>query len=113
MSGPHASHAVAAERRVPMHGVTNFRDLGGYDAEGHAATKWGTVFRSDALSGLDDADRLYLQRMGIRQVIDWRSAAEVSGFPDKLPSDVGYTNLQIVLPIDPRLVFSGQVVADE
>ncbi len=40
---------VAAERRVPFEGVTNFQDLGGYPTTDSRRTRWGRVFRSDAL----------------------------------------------------------------
>ena len=76
---------VISERRVPLEGSVNFRDLGGYEtADGHRV-KWGQVFRSDNLGRLTDRDVSYIQRMGIRMVCDFRTPAEVKKLPDRLP----------------------------
>ena len=47
---------VAAERRIPFEGVTNFRDLGGYRTRSGQRVRWGRVFRSDALHGMTEDD---------------------------------------------------------
>ena len=49
---------VAAERRIPFEGITNLRDLGGYPTASGGVTRWGRVFRADALHKLtaDDLD---------------------------------------------------------
>ena len=64
-------------RFVELDGVFNFRDLGGLPTSDGATTRSGVMFRSDALHHLapDAADRLV--DLGIRTIIDLRSAVEL------------------------------------
>jgi protein-tyrosine phosphatase len=78
---------MAAERRVPLDGAVNFRDLGGYQTSDGRRVKWGKVFRSDSLARLTDSDQALLMRMGIKLVCDFRTQAEVNMAPDRLPED--------------------------
>ena len=73
---------TVAERRVPMEGVPNFRDLGGYETEDGRHVRWGQVFRSGALGDLTDADLETAGALGIRLVCDLRSDGEVADKPD-------------------------------
>ena len=45
-----------ADRVVPFGTCFNFRDLGGYRAEGGAQVRWKTLFRADTLHRLDGSD---------------------------------------------------------
>jgi protein-tyrosine phosphatase len=72
-------------RHLPVQGALNFRDLGGYRTSDGRAVKWGMLYRSDALDKLTDQDQLYLERLGLKHVVDFRSADEVKAAPDKLP----------------------------
>jgi protein-tyrosine phosphatase len=76
---------VISDRRVPLQGSVNFRDLGGYETSDGHRVKWGQVFRSDHLGRLTDRDVLFLQRMGIRMVCDFRTPAEADKLPDRFP----------------------------
>lgn len=62
---------VAAQRRIPMDGLTNFRDAGGYRGRG-GGLPWGTVFRSENLARVTERDRRRLEGLGIRRVVDLR-----------------------------------------
>ncbi len=44
------------ERRLPLEGASNFRDLGGYETEDGRRVRWRKVFRSGAMDRLSDAD---------------------------------------------------------
>lgn len=77
---------VAAERRVPFEGTTNFRDLGGYRATGGARTRWGLLFRSDALHSLTAADLVLYERLGLRVVYDLRGDTERAELPNPVPT---------------------------
>jgi protein-tyrosine phosphatase len=77
---------IAAERRVPFAGITNLRDLGGYPTVDGATTRWGRVFRADALHKLTDADLDAFRRLGVRTVYDLRSGEERTEFPGPVSS---------------------------
>ena len=73
---------TVAERRVPLEGAPNFRDLGGYETEDGRHVRWGQVYRSGALAELTDADLDTLDDTGIALVCDLRSDSEVEEDPD-------------------------------
>jgi len=89
---------IIGERRVPLEGTFNFRDLGGYEAIDGRRVKWGKVFRSDHLSRLTDGDIAFLQWMKIQCVCDFRTSAEAHKRPDRFPGDGPGAHLH--LPID-------------
>lgn len=75
-------HYLGAERRIPVAGLYNCRDLGGYSTVDGRMTKWGLIYRSDAPDHLDSTDWTYLKNMKLSSVIDLRSPAEISLNPD-------------------------------
>lgn len=81
-SGGHA--ARTAERRLPLKGADNFRDLGGYLTREGRRVRWGRLYRSDDLSSLTASDLKYLSRIGVRLVCDFRTERERESKPDKL-----------------------------
>ena len=64
-------------RLVALEAVHNFRDLGGYATSDGRTTKWRTLFRADGLYRLTSGDVALLEPLGLRTVIDLRSAAEL------------------------------------
>jgi len=85
---PHdgGSAVVAADRRVPFEGITNFRDLGGYRTRSGERTRWGLVFRAEALHGLAPGDMALYARLGMRTTYDLRSEMERQAHPGPFPS---------------------------
>ena len=77
---------IAGPRNLGLLGARNFRDLGGYRSAGGKRTRWGRVFRSDALV-LDDRDLETFARLGVRTVYDLRSDAEREVTPNRLPGE--------------------------
>jgi protein-tyrosine phosphatase len=69
---------VSLDRIVPFAGVLNFRDLGGYATLDGRTTRWGRLFRSDAMHDLTDDDLVTFRRLGVSSVVDLRSSAEVA-----------------------------------
>lgn len=69
--------ADVTERLVPFEGVLNFRDLGGYESEDGRRTRWGRLFRSDAMHDLTEDDLVMFRGLGIAAVVDLRSTSEV------------------------------------
>jgi protein-tyrosine phosphatase len=66
---------MSTPRRYPLPGTYNFREVGGYHA-GSSTTKWGTLYRSDALSRLTDEARDDLRQRDIRTIVDLRDDEE-------------------------------------
>jgi protein-tyrosine phosphatase len=88
---------VIGERQVHLEGAVNFRDLGGYRSSDGRRVRWGQVFRSDSLARLTERDRMRVEHLGLKLVIDFRTPNEVRKSPDRLPqsSTIRYLNLPI------------------
>jgi len=93
---PAAGNGVGVSyRHVDLAGCMNFRDIGGYPTSDGKVTRWGLVFRSDALT-LKAADRRYVDSMGVRVSIDLRAPSEISATPDSLDALVQYDSIPYV-----------------
>ena len=71
-------------RHLPVQGAPNFRDLGGYVTVDGRPVKWGLLYRSGALNKLDAGDQAYLERLGLKRIVDFRAPDEVEDAPDRL-----------------------------
>lgn len=72
-------------RRLPLDGLHNARDLGGFPAmDGRRVTRFGVYVRSEAPCGLSDRDIENLRAYGIRAGIDLRGLGEASARPSDL-----------------------------
>ncbi len=76
---------IVAERRLPLEGASNFRDLGGYETVDGRFVRWGLLYRSDDLADLTDADLAYLSHLDLALVCDLRSPDERESQPSRLP----------------------------
>ena len=74
-----------AHRRLPVEGAYNLRDLGGYATTNGRRVRWGVLYRSDSLADLTDADLRYLERLGLRHWVDFRSDMELQRDADRVP----------------------------
>ena len=82
-------------RLLPMDGAHNPRELGGYKTTDGKSVKWGMLFRSDKLSDISGTDQEYLQNLGIKKIIDFRSEEEKTEDPDIIPSGISYVEMPI------------------
>ena len=110
--------ARGSQRRLPVAGAANLRDLGGYATRDGRALRWGVLYRSDALADLSEQDVAYLARLHLRRVVDFRSAAERERDPDQLPEGVRVVWQPIAgQGLDPRLMqdrlLSGDLSAEQ
>jgi protein-tyrosine phosphatase len=87
------------DRLIPLQGVSNFRDLGGYAGDGGRPLRWRRLFRSDHFGALTEADRAQLAPLGIARSFDFRGVAERAATPYQLPGVV-----QHPLSIEPTVV---------
>ena len=83
-----------AERVLPLRGIVNFRDLGGYETIDGRRVKWGKLLRSGAHDDLTAEDAIYLKNMGLKTVVDYRSTMETSEHPDIKMDGVCYLNVK-------------------
>ena len=86
---------MIAERRLPLEGQANFRDLGGYATKDGRRVRWGQLYRSGDLSHLNDRDLSYLAYLDLKLVCDLRVDFEVNRAPDRLPEGVSRLSLPI------------------
>ena len=68
-----------------VEGLLNLRDLGGLPLEGGGVTLAGRLLRSDSPHNLDESGGAALWSLGVRTVVDLRTAAELAAHPSPLP----------------------------
>ncbi|MFE0650613.1 tyrosine-protein phosphatase [Streptomyces sp. NPDC059534] len=86
-------------RHITFERLHNFRDLGGYRTADGGTVRWETLYRSDSLAKLTEADPSDLQRfraLAVTTVIDLRYPWEIAA-KGRLPEteDVSWHNLSI------------------
>jgi protein-tyrosine phosphatase len=88
------------ERRIALEGITNFRDLGGYETAAGDSVRWRTFFRSDTLSSLSDADVETVCGLGVNTAIDLRYGDEREREPSRF---LGHDQVEVLeLGLDER-----------
>ena len=86
----------APVRHVALDGAVNVRDIGGYRSAHGLEVVSGRLFRGAALSRLTSTDVEQLDRLGLRTIIDFRSAGEVLlGGDDRVPYGVEFVRLPV------------------
>ena len=74
---------MPGERVLPLEGVRNFRDMGGYAGHGGQRVRWGKLFRSSRISGLTERDLPRVAGLRLDLVVDFRQASEREREPDR------------------------------
>ena len=75
------SDHTLTDRRLPLEGAPNFRDIGGYPAADGGTIRRGLLYRSGALAGLTDTDVDTLNTIGLAAILDLRNDAERRAAP--------------------------------
>ncbi|MCU0760404.1 MAG: tyrosine-protein phosphatase [Steroidobacteraceae bacterium] len=81
--------AAVPERVLPLEGVRNFRDLGGYETLDGRRVRWRRIFRSASLGSLTPRDHAQLEGLGLRVVFDLRATDERAQEPVRWSSGRG------------------------
>ena len=81
-------------KRLPIKGIPNLRDLGGWAIPG-GMTRYGVFLRSAVPKTLDEGDAEFLSSWGLRTVIDFRSLPECRRAPDPLSNLEGVRYINI------------------
>lgn len=82
-------------RKLAMDGADNFRDLGGYQTSDGKTVKWGMLYRSDSLADLSEQDLAFIQRLKVKQIVDFRTPFEKNEDPDRIPAGIQYVEREI------------------
>jgi protein-tyrosine phosphatase len=85
----------SAHRLINFEGISNFRDLGGYQASDGRTVKWGLLYRSGNFAEASRADLAGLQSLGLATFIDFRSGIEKTEEPNRLPDQAGFAVVDI------------------
>ena len=89
---------VTPTRALALDGVFNFRDLGGWPTTDGRTVRWRRIFRADGLGQLTPDDLDILRPIGLRTVVDLRTAREVD-VRGRFPADtypVTYHHLPVI-----------------
>ncbi len=96
-----ASTTLFAQQFLPVKGIVNARDLGGYILPDGRHVKSGQLIRSAQLADATNSDIAYLQGLGTVKVIDFRLDPEKEGRVDKdIP---GAKNISLPINASPSL----------
>ena len=82
---------------LPFERIDNFRDVSSIINLSGQYLKSGMLFRSGTLSEATKNDILYMKRLTIRSIADFRGSDETSSKPDKFPANLSYFHF----PIEP------------
>ncbi|WP_378731911.1 tyrosine-protein phosphatase [Nocardia brasiliensis] len=86
LADPPAASALAFDRSLPLQGVQNARDIGGYRTIGGQTVRTGLVYRTGQLNNATPADLAELSSRQVRVVDDLRTAYERAIGPDRVPA---------------------------
>jgi protein-tyrosine phosphatase len=81
------------EKTVAVKGIANLRNVSGITNTQGKKLKDGLIYRSANLHGLKPKRYGDFEALGIKQVIDLRTPAEIAKSPDNIPPGVDYVNL--------------------
>ena len=102
-----ASINIYAQQFLPVEGIVNARDLGGYEVQGGLSVKTGKLIRAAHLADVTDADIAYLDSLPVALVVDFRTDMELKGKADRDIPGANYVHL----PVD--VSGSSRITAEE
>ncbi|MDR3138614.1 MAG: tyrosine-protein phosphatase [Treponema sp.] len=73
---------TAPERLLPLKGLYNVRDLGGYAGAEGKQVRWGLLYRGGDLHGIPEGDRAVLAGRNLKTIVDFRGEKEKEKAPD-------------------------------
>jgi protein-tyrosine phosphatase len=91
------------DRLLALAGTHNIRDLGGYALKNGGQTRWRSVRRGDGLFHLSEEAQARILGLGLRTVIDLRSAPELAIEPNPFRehSSISYHNIPLFQALSP------------
>lgn len=76
------SSTISARQFLPVKGIVNARDLGGYAVGDNQRVKSGLLIRAAHLAEATDKDILYLSSLPVSKIVDFRKEEEKAGKAD-------------------------------
>lgn len=89
------SSSAIEHQFLPVKGIMNARDLGGYEVPGGMSVKTGMLMRSAHLADASSADISCLNGLSLGFVVDFRMEEEKAGKVDKRVPGAAYVSLPI------------------
>ena len=89
------SSTLFAQQFLPVKGIVNARDLGGYEVAGGRHVITGKLIRAAHLADATDADIAYLDSLPVALVVDFRQEIEKNGKTDRDIPGAKYLSLPI------------------
>lgn len=86
---------LQGEPFLPVQGIVNARDLGGYPGADGRTVKAGMLLRAASLADAKDADLEYLASLPVKEVIDFRLDFELKGREDRMVPGAQYIRLPV------------------
>mgnify|MGYP003547681486 FL=1 len=80
-------------RIIPLQGVLNFRDMGGYTTQRGKSVKRNLFFRSANLAKMTQEDKQKFNKLGIKTIFDYRDDHEAENQPT--PQMEGVQNIRV------------------
>ena len=74
-------------KRLPLEGMSNCRDLGGYPSKFGGITNFGVFLRSEAPVRLSENDVEFLKSYGVTKSLDFRGEGDLKVFPSSLDTE--------------------------
>jgi protein-tyrosine phosphatase len=90
-----ATSGIIANRLFDLDSIHNFRDMGGYYNNEGRQIRWGKVYRSGTLTRMSEKDKLELDKLDIKTILDIRSSDSQRSFPEDFIKTKNYVRLPI------------------
>ena len=92
---PFHRETLQAQHYLPVDGIVNARDLGGYQATDGKTVRHGLLLRSASLAEAKEKDLSYLSGIPVGTVVDFRMDFELRGKEDKMIPGARYVRLPV------------------
>jgi protein-tyrosine phosphatase len=109
---PAATGAVVhnvRQRAVPLQGVLNARDIGGYRTTDGRVVRMGLVYRTGELNKATDADLAALTQRKVKYIDDLRTVYERALSPDRVPAGATAHIDDVMAQASPQVMLSSAI----
>lgn len=94
------TYKILGETILPLETIYNFRDLGGIKINNNKRIRWGIFYRSAQITNPSTEDLEYINSLGLKTILDYRSKGEVNKNPDIKIEGAKYFNISAMPTLD-------------